>query len=169
VLPVVDDLSGPPFVSALGTRWELISDRVMGGVSDGTLTRETIDGRLALRMTGEVSLANNGGFLQMALSLSPEGAPVDASDNSGLELTVRGTDEDYGVHLRTDAVARPWQSYRQGFRAGRDWRTLRLPFSQFRPHRLEAPFDPARLTRLGLVAIGRAFRPDLALADLRFY
>jgi hypothetical protein len=113
-------------------------------------------------------LENNGGFVQMALDLAPGGGLLDASGWSGLALTVYGNAETYGCHLRTDAVQRPWQSYRQEFAAEPVWRTLHLHFADFRPHRLDAPFDPARLRRLGLVAIGRAFDADLALADLRF-
>lgn len=37
------------------------------------------------------------------------------------------------------------------------------------PNRLGAPFDTARLKRVGLVAIGLAFRADLAVAELSFY
>lgn len=164
----IDDLSGPAFVTARGTRWELITDRVMGGVSEATLTRERVAGRLALRLQGEVSLENDGGFVQMALALTSDGL-LDASGWNGLRLTVFGRGETYGLHLRTDAVRRPWQSYRHEFRAEPAWRTLDLPFSGFAPHRLETPLDPARLRRLGLVAIGRPFRADLALADLRLY
>jgi hypothetical protein len=31
------------------------------------------------------------------------------------------------------------------------------------------PFDPRLVRRLGLVAIGRAFKADLALAAIRFF
>ena len=105
---VIDDLSRDDLVATIGTRWQLVTDRVMGGVSDGTLVRESVSGRPALRMRGDVSLENNGGFVQMALDLAPGGGVVDASSWTGIELDVIGNDEDYGVHLRTDAVERPW-------------------------------------------------------------
>ena len=66
---VIDDLGRDNLVATIGTRWQLVTDRVMGGVSDGTLVRETVSGRPALRMRGDVSLENNGGFVQMALDL----------------------------------------------------------------------------------------------------
>jgi len=166
---VIDDLSGDDLVATIGTRWQLVTDRVMGGVSDGTLVRETVSGRPALRMRGDVSLENNGGFVQMALDLAPDGGMVDASSWTGIELDVIGNDEDYGVHLRTDAVERPWQSYRQSFRAGAAWRTVQLAFADFVPHRIEVPLDVRRLRRIGLVAIGRAFTADLAVGGVRFY
>lgn len=166
--PVIDDLSRDFPEAANGARWELLSDRVMGGVSSGRLTREIVSGRAAIRMRGEVSLANNGGFLQMALDLDPEGLSVDCRGFTGLEIEVAGNDEEYGLHLRTAGLTRPWQSYRQGFRAGPAWRKITLPFTGFLPHRTDVALDAGRLRRVGLVAIGRAFHADLALGGLRF-
>lgn len=165
---IIDDLSGNFPEAATGTRWELLSDRVMGGISSGQLTRECVSGRPALRLQGDVSLENNGGFIQMALDLDPAGQAVDCSQFSGVEIEVCGNGEAYGLHLRTAGLTRPWQSYRQAFVAEDEWRTIRLGFASFVPHRTEAPFDPGRIRRLGLVAIGRAFRADLALAAIRF-
>ena len=166
---VIDALDRPAPLSSLGTRWEMIADRVMGGVSTGRMTRETVAGRPAIRLTGEVSLENNGGFLQIALDLAPNGGTVDASGWTGIALDVTGNGERYNLHLRTADVVRPWQSYRAGFEAGPEWRTVRLPFAGFEPHRIEAPLDLSRLRRLGIVAIGRAFRADIAVGGVRFY
>ncbi|TVS00548.1 MAG: CIA30 family protein [Rhodobacteraceae bacterium] len=166
---VIDDLSAPHPHAANGARWELISDRVMGGVSRGVMEREMVASRMALRMRGAVSLENNGGFVQMALDMSPDGGTVDARAWRGIELDVLGNGEAYNLHLRTADVTRPWQSYRQGFTATREWRRLRLSFADFKPHRLDAALDLSRLRRLGLLAIGRAFDADLALAGIRFF
>lgn len=151
-----------------GRLWRLSTDQLMGGVSAGALVRDTIAGRAAIRMRGDVSLENGGGFIQMALDLSPDGGVVDASGYGGVELDVFGNSQPYGVHLRTDALARPWQSYRQGFTATPEWRTVQLPFDTFVPHRTDVPLDPRRLRRIGVVAIGRAFAVDVALGGLRF-
>jgi hypothetical protein len=166
---IIDDRSSHCSRATIGTSWALLTDTVMGGVSRGRLEATTIDDRPALRMTGLVRLENDGGFIQMALDLSPDGGPVDASPWSGIELDLQGNGEAYGLHLRTTAVTRPWQSYRQTFIAPKSWTTLKLPFRGFTPHRLDAPFDASQLRRLGLVAIGRAFEAELALGALRFY
>ena len=166
---IVDDRTSRSSRANVGTHWALLTDTVMGGVSRGRLEATTIEGRPALRMTGLVRLDNDGGFIQMALDLAADGAPVDASPWTGIALDLFGNGEAYGLHLRTMAVTRPWQSYRQTFIVPKSWTTLRLPFSGFTPHRLDAPFDPKQLRRLGLVAIGRAFEADLALGGLRFY
>jgi hypothetical protein len=166
------DALGQEHPSAMnGARWELIADRVMGGVSTGSMTRETVAGRDALRMRGEVSLENNGGFLQVALDLAPGGGAVDARPWTGIEIDILGEGERYNLHLRTADVVRPWQSYRAEFVATPQWRTVRLPFGAFAAHRIDAPLDLSRLRRLGVVAIGRAFAVDVdvAIAGLRFY
>jgi hypothetical protein len=168
-LPVIDDLSRHFPEAANGAHWELLSDRVMGGVSTGRVGREIIHGRMAIRMQGDVSLENNGGFIQMALDLDPSGAEVDCQAFTGLEIEVAGNGEPYGLHLRTADLSRPWQSYRQSFQTEPGWQTVKLPFAGFAAHRTEAPLDTARLRRIGLVAIGRAFQADLALAAIRFY
>ena len=165
---IIDDLSRDPPLSTVGSRWQLISDRVMGGVSNGTMVREMVAGRPAIRMRGDVSLENNGGFIQIALDLSPEGDAVDASAWRGMELDVFGNGEDYGVHLRTQDLERPWQSYRQSFRAEPRWQAIQLPFQDFVPHRTDISLNLARLKRLGIVAIGRAFSADLAVGGLRY-
>lgn len=165
---VIDDLSREPPIAATGGQWRLLTDEVMGGVSKGAMTRDVIAGRAAIHMRGDVSLDNNGGFVQIALDLSPDGGVIDASAWSGIELDVFGDGETYGVHLRTDALTRPWQSYRQTFTAHADWRTVHLPFDHFVPHRTDVPLDTCRLRRIGVVAIGRAFSVDLALGGLRF-
>ena len=165
---VIDDPGREPPPGAAAGHWRLLTDQVMGGISAGTLVCETVAGRAAIRMRGDVSLANNGGFIQMALDLSPDGAVVDASRWSGVELDVFGDGQEYNVHLRTDALTRPWQSYRQTFTAPAEWRMVRLPFDAFIAHRTDTPLDVRRLRRIGVVAIGHAVSVDLAVGGLRF-
>jgi hypothetical protein len=165
----IRDLSIDSPTATIGTLWQLISDQVMGGISAGSLSRELVSGRPANRMRGNVRLENNGGFLQMALDLAPNGSLVDVSAWTGIELDVFGNDQEYGMHLRTSNLTHPWQSYRQSFRALPQWQTIRLPFESFVAHRTGIPIDLGRLRRLGLVAIGRAFSADLALGGIRYY
>ena len=167
--PIIDDLSRAAPEASIGTSWQLFTDQVMGGVSTGTMSRELVGGRLAIRMRGDIRLENNGGFVQLALDLSPNAGVVDASEWSGIELDLYGDGQEYGMHLRTSDLTRPWQSYRQSFRALPEWQTIRLPFAVFSPYRTEIPLDLRRLRRLGLAAIGRAFSADLAIGGLRFF
>lgn len=66
------------------------------------LCRETFAGRLSNVLRGDVSLANNGGFIQMATDLDPSHATVDASKFDGVELDVQcvsesGSEETFNV------------------------------------------------------------------------
>lgn len=166
---IIDDLRFDPPLAVTGNGWALISDRVMGGNSAGHMSRETVAGRAAIRMTGGVSLDNNGGFLQVALDLGDAGSEVDARRWTGIRLEVFGNGEVYNLHLRTSDIRRPWESYRQSFRAPPDWTTVSLPFQSFIPHRTGRPLNLARLRRIGIVDIGREFEADIAIADIRFY
>lgn len=166
---LIHDFSNRSMKSHLGTEWRAVSDRVMGGVSDPDIALDEIEGRASLRLTGNVRLENDGGFIQASLDLAPADGTLDASGYRGVRLVVRGNGERYSVHLRTPDNVRPWQSYRAQFTATPDWQTVYLPFSAFTPHRLDAALDITRLRRLGLVAIGRAFSADLAIAKIAFY
>lgn len=178
---IIDDVTGE--TTHCKTAWRLVSDTMMGGVSRGTLTQEHVLDRPARRMRAQVSLENNGGFVQMALDLTSAGGACDASnmvcdasnrvcdasDMDGLLLWVCGNEEEYNVHLRTRDLDRPWQSFRASFHAGRAWRQLLLPFRDFTPHRTEAELRLTQLHRIGLVAIGRPFEADLAMGRLAFF
>lgn len=166
---LIDDFAPDDLISTLGTPWRGFSDQVMGGISQETIALTEIDGRRCLRLTGDVRLENNGGFIQMALDLASEGRTLDASAYDGVLLVARGNGESYGVHLRTPGCIRPWQSYRANFVAGPEWCEIRLPFDRFEPHRLMEPLDVRHLRRLGLVAIGRAFHADLAVSVVGLY
>jgi hypothetical protein len=166
---IIDDFCYLAPLTSNGSRWELFTDQVMGGVSRGTMSREAVLGRAAMRMQGIVSLQNNGGFVQVGLDLAPGGCAIDASHFVGIEIDVTGNGENYNCHLRTLQTVRPWQSYRQSFQAGKGWTRVRLPFESFSAHRIDAPLDLQRLRRIGLVAIGRAFQADLSVSRLVFY
>jgi hypothetical protein len=152
----------------LDANWGYVADTVMGGVSRGQVVRQEVDGRMAARLTGTVSTENNGGFIQVATDLG-RGGTLDASGWDGLALDVVGNGEEYDLRLRTADLSRPWQSYRAAFRAPGTWGTLRVAFADLRPHRTDRPLDAARITRLGVLAVGREFAADVAVRDLRLW
>ena len=69
-----------------------------------------------MRLTGEVSLLNNGGFVQASLGLDKTGL-LDAYGYTGIEIEVYGNNENYNLHLRSADTRIVWQSYRAGFQA----------------------------------------------------
>ena len=145
---------------ALDPAWGFVADTVMGGVSEGSVTH---DGGAA-RLRGRVSLENDGGFIQMASDLD-----LDATGWTGIAFEARGNGETYELRLRTDDLARPWQSFRAPFAAGADWAEVRLPFDGFEAHRTDAALDLSAIRRVGVVAVGRAFAVDVAARGLRLY
>lgn len=167
-LLIVDDRSSGDSRAQNGASWRLFTDGVMGGVSSGRLSFDPIEGRQCVHLQGLVRLENNGGFVQVALDLSQRDRAL-AGSYTGLLLDVIGNNESYNIHLRTGATRRPWQSYRATFQATRTWQTIRLPFTEFEPYRLDVPLDPGSIQRLGAVAIGRAFTADLCIGRLAFY
>ena len=166
---LIDDFSSQDLTSKLGTKWYGISDSVMGGVSKANVTCSLIGKCPSLILYGDVLLENNGGFIQAALNLAMAEGVLDASAFSGIRLVVRGNSEQYSIHLRTPDNIRSWQSYRSQFIATTNWKTIDLPFSIFTPHRHDIPLNIQRLRRIGIVAIGRAFYADLAVAKVSFF
>ncbi|WP_455212327.1 CIA30 family protein [Kaarinaea lacus] len=167
-LHIIDDRKSNDLKSSHLTEWRLITDKVMGGASHGHLTMYRKEGRNCLRLLGDVSLNNNGGFIQAALDLVMEGN-YDASHYAGLLLDVYGNNETYNIHLRTNDLSLPWQAYRQSFKAKTQWQTLRLPFTDFKAYGTDTLFNPDQLRRIGVVAIGKEFHADVCISFLAFY
>lgn len=166
-------IAGAPAFAEGGTmdlkpQWEYVADTVMGGVSSGQIAAGDVAGRDAMRLTGTVSLENNGGFIQMAFDLAG-GDSFDALDWSGVEVDLYGVGTGYEMRLRTDQLTRPWQSYRAVIEPEQEWQTVRLPWDAFEARKTDVPFDPARLRRLGILAIGADMQADIAVSGIRLY
>ena len=127
---IIDDRTSGDYLSNLGTEWQLVTDQVMGGISVGELALDRYKNKNCLRLRGDVSTENNGGFVQIALPLSKQD-DFDATDYTGIELEVAGNNEPYNIHIRTSGLWFPWQSYRFTFQATTDWKTLRFPFTDW--------------------------------------
>ena len=169
---VIDDRTSGDLNSNLGTKWRLVTDNVMGGLSSGKLSLDNIKDKNCIRMQGDVSTENNGGFVQIALPLldkHSDDKAFNASAYTGIEIEVSGNDESYNIHFRTDNLWFPWQSYRFSFKATPDWQTYRIPFSKLEPYKTTNKFSQDEILRIGLVAIGREFQANLCLASIKFY
>jgi len=148
--------------------WRLVTDGVMGGVSTGALRIGGHQADDAVCLSGSVSTANNGGFIQLALDIDPQTAGH-APAYEGVAFRVSGNGETYNMHLRSSDLWLPWQSYRASFVAGAEWTVVKLPFSAFEPYKTGAALRPERLKRIGIVAIGRDFAADVCVRNLAFY
>ena len=144
------------------TRWRFFTDQVMGGISTGSVTFAKEDGQTFARMTGRVSTANNGGFIQMQLDLTTP--PPDSA--TGVRIVVRGNSQDYFVHLRTSGTLLPWQYYQAEFSVTENWSEVRLPLTAFIA---SSAFlrDVPRLSSLKSVAVVAYGRDHDALIDFQ--
>lgn len=142
--------------------WGYLADTVMGGVSQGGARMEAG----VLRLSGTVSTANRGGFIQARTEM-PEGLPMGAT---ALRLRVRGNGERYFVHLRTTRTLLPWQYYQQGFETGPDWAEVTLPLADFTAsgRMLSGRIRPEDVRSVGIVAYGRDHVADVSVAALGF-
>jgi hypothetical protein len=149
------------------SRWRYLSDQVMGGISEGQARFESDADAPVLRLTGDVSTANRGGFVQVRRALD---SPLPAQAK-GVILTVRGNDQRYFVHLRTSGTSLPWQYYQAGFEATSDWQVVRLPLSAFTASGslLRKTPRPETIRSLGIVAYGRDHRADISVKSVGFY
>lgn len=170
--------SAAPWRPALATRiddfamqpeagWRFFTDRVMGGVSRGQVAFLQEANVPFARMTGQVSTANRGGFIQMRLDLSAS----PPSGSTGVRLVARGNDQRYFLHLRTTGTVLPWQYYQAGFDVTSRWNEFHLSFGAFRAsgRLLRETLRPGSLTSLAVVAYGRDHDAQIDIRELGFF
>jgi len=156
----------------MAAHWRFVSDGVMGGVSRGGLQFDRdADGTAFARMTGNVSTANNGGFIQFRAGVDFAALVDGGIDPAGLRLRVRGNGESYYVHLRTRANRRPWHYFAATFPTSAGWQEIDLPFAAFRHSDglTDAPPTVRDIISIGIVAYGRDHAADLSVADMTIY
>jgi len=163
---IIDDFASAPDAT-IGGRWSYTSDRVMGGVSNGGGAYEMVDERVAIRLYGDVSTAQNGGFIQVSLRI--DGRRIDAEQYSGIEVDVLGNGEDYNIHVTTTRSFPPWRFYKHTFATTDTWTRIRLPWSDFTSESFRQPLDPSTINRLNVTAYARDFEADLAVSRIALY
>jgi hypothetical protein len=156
IYPAEDNIDG----------WETADDRVMGGISVAQLSERVVEQSRCRCLSGEVSLENRGGFVQMKW---PMPSPFDASGFSGIYIEAWGNNESYNVHVRTGQLWLPWQSFRLSFIATSEWQTHYFSFNQFANYKTWSQLDASGITKIAIVAIGRAFQADVCVRALGFY
>jgi hypothetical protein len=166
---VIDDFSDPNRISNLGTKWSLVTDRVMGGVSDAEYLFGSDECFKYITMKGNVSLENNGGFVQVSLPLAEDSKTVDATAYSGVRFWVKGNGQQYYVHLKNDKTKLHWQYYSAEFVASDNWKQIEIPFGKFMPQALDAKIDVKSLSRISIVGAKKAYEVDVYIGPIEFY
>jgi hypothetical protein len=166
---LVDDFNNPK-ISSFGTSWRLFTDQVMGGVSTANRSWSTQGGESFVRLRGDVSLENRGGFVQIALPLSKDRKSFDASGYSGVRIRVKGNRNSYFVHLKSNQTVLPWQYFYAEFFAGPDWTDIDIPFTAFRGENINrSSLNTDRLKQIAVVAAKRDFEADVRVSRIAFY
>ena len=171
---IIDDMSaksGQPdeeFCEAGNAKWCFVTDKVMGGLSEGSLEVKKEGNDYFYRMTVALSLENNGGFIQFRTKIKNH--PSDKSFK-GVRLRVRGNNHEYVVHLRTKYLLLPWQYYESAFQATDQWTTVELPFTSFKKSNFYQPANVVSqdIKTIGIVAIGKKFSAQIDLASIELY
>lgn len=159
---LVDDFRSNP-----ETKWRFFADTVMGGVSSGRLEFKNKDGVSYARLSGDVSTANNGGFIQMRRTLGVKPAAA----IKGVRLFVRGNNQNYFVHLRTSGTILPWQYYQASFPTSSDWREIRIPLSDFKrsSRMLIGTLRATSVKSIAIVAFGRNHKADVEVREIELF
>ena len=150
--------------------WLYISDRTMGGISDGQAALEQ-DGKMFFaRLTGNVSTANNGGFIQLRSRFSFSNFQKNDKKIKGVRLNVRGNGETYHIFIRTNETQSYRDYYLASFTTKSDWEMIDLPFNKFK-HRLSknSNLEGKNIRTFGIVAYGRDFISDVSVSKIIFY
>lgn len=143
--------------------WRFVTDGVMGGVSEGEMTRGRHGDVDYVRLRGDVSTRNNGGFIQIRRDIAP--LPPDAQV---LTLRVRGNGASYFANLRTTDAKRPWHSYRAEFQTTAKWRDIALTLADFVPagRGFDVPLNTRNICATGIIAYGHDYAADVSVAEI---
>ncbi len=136
--------------STNSTKWQVVNDDVMGGVSTSQFQLLTNGGAI---FSGVVSLENNGGFASVRSNPVRE----NLSDTSAFALRVRGDGRRYKFTVRTEAGFNA-PNYQAEFTTKRgEWEEHRLAFKDFIPTLRGRvltdlpPLIPSKITSVGLI------------------
>ena len=146
--------------------WVFFSDQVMGGKSEGKAKVFADGDHQFIRLQGNVTTANNGGFIQIR-------SPVSGlkEELKGVALKIRGNGEKYYVFIRTAGTMLPWQYYKADFSSKKEWSEIKLEFNKFVRSSawLNKKIKPESIKSIGIVAFGRDHNALIDVASMQFF
>jgi hypothetical protein len=147
--------------------WSFQADTVMGGVSEGSAEFKGNSSGKFIRLAGEVSTANNGGFIQVRSAIPWE----IAKGKTGIKIKVKGNGEQYYLHVRNSSTRLPWHYYHQGFETTTSWSEIKLPFKFFKRSSsvLRNLVKQSTIKTIAIVAYGKDHTADISIMSLEFY
>jgi hypothetical protein len=158
-----------PFTEENARYWQYISDQTMGGVSDGQAILDKDGDMIFARLTGNVSTANNGGFIQIRTNFSFVDLINTNKDLKGVLLNTKGNGETYHIFIRTSEDRSYRDFYSATFTANDNWEIVDLPFTKFKHRYSNRSLDGNDIRTFGIVAYGRNFYSDVSVSEIIFY
>ena len=158
-----------PFTEENARYWQYISDQTMGGVSDGQAILDKDGDMIFARLTGNVSTANNGGFIQIRTNFSFVDLINTNKDLKGVLLNSKGNGETYHIFIRTSEDRSYRDFYSATFTTNDNWEIVDLPFSKFKHRYSNRSLDGNDIRTFGIVAYGRNFYSDVSVSEISFY
>ena len=163
-----DDIS-IPFTEENARYWQYISDQTMGGVSNGQAVLDKDGDMFFARLTGNVSTANNGGFIQIRTNFSFVDLINTSKDLKGVFLNTKGNGEIYHIFIRTSEDRSYRDFYSATFTANDNWEIVDLPFTKFKHRYSNRSLDGNDIRTFGIVGYGRDFFADVSVSEISFY
>ena len=150
--------------------WQYLSDRTMGGVSNGQVVFEQDGEMFFARLIGNVSTKNNGGFIQLRSRFLFANFEKNGKRLKGVRLYVRGNGETYHIFIRTNETQSYRDYYSASFTASSNWEMIDLPFNEFK-HRYSnnLTLEDKNIRTFGIVAYGSDFISDVSVSKIIFY
>ena len=147
--------------------WKFISDSVMGGASEGKIEFLKDQNNHFARMTGLVSLENDGGFIQFRKKVRD----INNDFVNGISVNAKGNNKKYFVHIRTTGTILPWQYYQAPFVVDEKWKIIKIPYSAFKRSgiMLSKVIDPNNIISIAIVAYGYEHKVMVDVENISFY
>ena len=147
-------------------KWSFLTDQVMGGVSSGNVEFISIENNIVAHVTGKVSTENRGGFIQIRRNLNK----INLENSKFIDITAKGNNQKYFIHLRTTGTILPWQYYQIDFNVKNEFQVFRLPIETFKRSSsfLNNKINSKKITSIGIVAFGRNHFADIFIKEVNF-
>jgi hypothetical protein len=149
---VLDDLTNSG-KTLQNQEWSFFTDGVMGGLSQGNVSKDNISGKSCYRMQGNVTTENNGGFIQIVAPIKPI---MKAKDFEGVYIKVFGNNKRYFLHIRTPLTLAPWQYYSFSFESSSNFYQPKTILNQ-------------KIKTIGVLAGFDNYQADICIAEIGFY
>lgn len=104
--------------------WRTVNDGVMGGISS---SRMTTDQDNVTIFSGEVSLANNGGFCATKLDIQYQDLPRTAT----ILFRIKGDGKQYQFRVKEFRIDK--HAFTYAFTTRKDWEVIKIPISELTP------------------------------------